>query len=185
MKRALLIGAASAALLAPASADADARPAVCGKHPVLATVQGAGDRANKGWNAREVKTNEEAIRRVRIQRRCAPSKKGRRHVREAIDHARHKYQRAVAAQESEWPTPEEVGVSTSTLYAIRDCESGGDYTAISPDGTYRGGFQFDYATWASVGGAGDPAGASPAEQDYRAALLYRQSGASPWPVCGS
>jgi len=35
-----------------------------------------------------------------------------------------------------------------------------------------------------VGGSGDPAAAPEAEQDYRAALLYAQSGSSPWPVCG-
>ena len=36
-----------------------------------------------------------------------------------------------------------------------------------------------------VGGTGDPAAASEAEQDARAAMLYAQAGASPWPVCGS
>ena len=76
------------------------------------------------------------------------------------------------------------GVSQSTLDTIAACESGGDPTAVSPDGTYRGKYQFDYGTWASVGGSGDPAAAPEAEQDYRAALLYSQSGSSPWPVCG-
>jgi hypothetical protein len=76
------------------------------------------------------------------------------------------------------------GVSQSTLDAIGACESGGDPTAISSDGTYRGKYQFDYGTWASVGGSGDPAAAPEKEQDYRAALLYAQSGSSPWPVCG-
>jgi soluble lytic murein transglycosylase-like protein len=81
-------------------------------------------------------------------------------------------------------TPESVGVSSATLEAIASCESGGDPTAVSADGTYRGKYQFDYGTWASVGGSGDPAAAPEAEQDYRAALLYAQSGSSPWPVCG-
>jgi soluble lytic murein transglycosylase-like protein len=76
------------------------------------------------------------------------------------------------------------GISRSTLDAIATCESGGDPTAVSADGTYRGKYQFDYGTWESVGGSGDPAGASAAEQDYRAALLYERSGSSPWPVCG-
>jgi TolA-binding protein len=76
------------------------------------------------------------------------------------------------------------GVSISTLEAIASCESGGDPTAVSSDGTYRGKYQFDYGTWASMGGSGDPAAAPEAEQDYRAALLYAQSGSSPWPVCG-
>ncbi len=76
------------------------------------------------------------------------------------------------------------GVSQATLDAIGSCESGGDPTAVSSDGTYRGKYQFDYGTWASVGGSGDPAAAPEQEQDYRAALLYAQSGSSPWPICG-
>jgi len=76
------------------------------------------------------------------------------------------------------------GVSQATLDAIGACESGGDPTAVSSDGSYRGKYQFDYGTWESVGGSGDPAAASEPEQDYRAALLYERSGSSPWPVCG-
>jgi hypothetical protein len=76
------------------------------------------------------------------------------------------------------------GVSQETLDAIGDCESGGDPAIVSADGTYRGKYQFDYGTWESVGGTGDPAAASEQEQDYRAALLYARSGSSPWPVCG-
>ena len=62
------------------------------------------------------------------------------------------------------------------LASIRACESGGDYGAVSSSGTYRGAYQFDYATWQAVGGSGDPAAASPAEQDLRAQMLYDQSG---------
>jgi len=76
------------------------------------------------------------------------------------------------------------GVSLETLNAIAACESGGDPTAVSADGSYRGKYQFDYGTWESVGGSGDPAEAPEAEQDYRAALLYERSGSSPWPICG-
>jgi hypothetical protein len=76
------------------------------------------------------------------------------------------------------------GVSLSTLEAIASCESGGNPTIVSSDGTYRGKYQFDYGTWESMGGSGDPAAAPEAEQDYRAALLYAASGSSPWPVCG-
>jgi Transglycosylase-like domain len=76
------------------------------------------------------------------------------------------------------------GVSLDTLNAIASCESGGDPTAVSSDGSYRGKYQFDYGTWESVGGTGDPAAASESEQDYRAALLYAQAGSSPWPICG-
>jgi hypothetical protein len=76
------------------------------------------------------------------------------------------------------------GVSMATLEAIASCESGGDPTAVSSDGSYRGKYQFSFETWAAVGGSGDPATASEAEQDYRAALLYVQSGPGQWPVCG-
>ncbi len=76
------------------------------------------------------------------------------------------------------------GVSQETLDSIAACESGGDPAAVSSDGTYRGKYQFDYGTWESMGGSGDPAAASEQEQDYRAALLYSQSGSSPWPICG-
>jgi len=76
------------------------------------------------------------------------------------------------------------GVSIETLASIAACESGGDPTVVSSDGSYRGKYQFDFGTWESVGGSGDPAAAPEQEQDYRAALLYSQSGSSPWPVCG-
>ena len=76
------------------------------------------------------------------------------------------------------------GVSIETLESIAECESGGDPTIVSSDGSYRGKYQFSVSTWESVGGSGDPAAAPEAEQDYRAALLYAQSGSSPWPVCG-
>ena len=76
------------------------------------------------------------------------------------------------------------GISQATLDAIGACESGGDPGAVSADGTYRGKYQFDYGTWASVGGHGDPAAAPVKEQDYRAALLYVRSGSSPWTICG-
>jgi hypothetical protein len=83
------------------------------------------------------------------------------------------------------------GSSTTTgsapsgnLQAIAACESGGNPGAVGGGGAFRGKYQFDYATWASVGGSGDPAAAPEAEQDMRAQMLYERSGSSPWPVCG-
>ena len=70
------------------------------------------------------------------------------------------------------------------LDSIAACESGGDPGAHSRDGLYHGKYQFDFDTWASVGGSGDPHKASEREQDYRAALLYQSRGSQPWPVCG-
>jgi hypothetical protein len=71
-----------------------------------------------------------------------------------------------------------------TLDAIAHCESRGDPTAVSADGVFRGKYQFDLATWRSVGGNGDPALASEREQDHRARVLADQRGTAPWPICG-
>jgi hypothetical protein len=70
------------------------------------------------------------------------------------------------------------------LEAIAACESGGNPSAVGGGGQFRGKYQFTYSTWASVGGSGDPAAATEAEQDKRAAMLLARSGNSPWPVCG-
>ena len=74
--------------------------------------------------------------------------------------------------------------SDAQLAALRRCESGGNYRAVSPSGAYRGAYQFDRRTWRGVGGSGDPAAAHPLEQDHRARLLHSARGWSPWPVCG-
>ncbi|MEV0928026.1 ubiquitin-like domain-containing protein [Streptomyces spongiicola] len=68
--------------------------------------------------------------------------------------------------------------------ALAQCESGGRPDAVDPSGTYGGLYQFDAATWRSLGGRGRPQDASPEEQTYRAKKLYVQRGASPWPHCG-
>ena len=69
--------------------------------------------------------------------------------------------------------------------ALAQCESGGRPNAVSASGKYRGMYQFSYATWAGVGGSGDPAAASAEEQTARAQMLYNRSGAGQWPHCGS
>lgn len=73
---------------------------------------------------------------------------------------------------------------SATLARIRRCESRGNYSIVSASGRYRGAYQFDFTTWRGVGGSGDPAAASPSEQDYRALLLLRLRGTRPWPICG-
>jgi hypothetical protein len=75
-------------------------------------------------------------------------------------------------------------VASPQLEAIAACESGGDPHSIGGGGAFRGKYQFTYGTWASIGGTGDPAAASEAEQDRRAHMLLAKSGSSPWPVCG-
>ena len=91
-----------------------------------------------------------------------------------------------AASTRRAPAPAIGGGSTASpaLQAIAACESGGNASAVGGGGAYRGKYQFDSATWASVGGSGDPAAAPEAEQDRRAAMLYARAGASSWPVCG-
>jgi len=75
--------------------------------------------------------------------------------------------------------------TSPTLERIAQCESGGDITAVSPDGRYRGKYQSDRTTCRQMGGSGDdPAQASEAEQDRMAAKLLEARGTAPWPVCG-
>jgi peptidoglycan hydrolase-like protein with peptidoglycan-binding domain len=76
------------------------------------------------------------------------------------------------------------GARAAALERIARCESGADPTAVSADGRYRGKYQFDRATWRSLGGSGDPADAPEAEQDMRAARLHARQGTAPWPSCG-
>ena len=81
-------------------------------------------------------------------------------------------------------TAEPGGDAAATLERIAQCESGGNPSAVSADGTYRGKYQFDRETWRAMGGSGDPADAPEAEQDRIAAALLAQRGTAPWPVCG-
>ena len=77
--------------------------------------------------------------------------------------------------------------------ALRQCESSGNYRAISiaPAGRYRGAYQFSRSTWDWVApqiGADylvgvDPAEASPADQDRMAKALWDINGWAPWPAC--
>jgi hypothetical protein len=71
------------------------------------------------------------------------------------------------------------------LNVIARCESGGDPTAVSPDGRYRGKYQFDLRTWRAVNGVGDPALAPEHVQDRLARELLLRRGTAPWPVCGA
>jgi hypothetical protein len=92
------------------------------------------------------------------------------------------------------PVPVPVGATSpgdAALEALRVCESGGDYTAVSPGGSYRGAYQFGQGTWDSVASRWrpdlvgvDPAAAAPADQDALARALYDEAGSSPWPHCG-
>jgi peptidoglycan hydrolase-like protein with peptidoglycan-binding domain len=73
----------------------------------------------------------------------------------------------------------------AVMAKIAQCESGGNPTAVSPSGQYRGKYQFSQATWESLGGTGDPAAADENVQDMYAAGLYNQRGLAPWPACSA
>ena len=91
----------------------------------------------------------------------------------------------IAAAPAKAQTQSTGSTGSGTLAEIARCESGGDPTAISSSGRYRGKYQFSRATWRDLGGTGDPAAAPESVQDAMAAKLLAQRGTSPWPVCGS
>ena len=91
--------------------------------------------------------------------------------------------RATGARASSVRRPAPGGSASAALDRIARCESGGNPRAVSADGRYRGKYQFSRATWKQMGGKGDPARASEAEQDRIAAALYAAQGGAPWPSC--
>jgi hypothetical protein len=74
------------------------------------------------------------------------------------------------------------------LQCVVQAESGGNYGAVSPNGLYRGAFQFSQSTWnfaAQAAGRPDLVGvppnlASKADQDSLAVALYALDGERPW-----
>jgi transglycosylase-like protein len=98
--------------------------------------------------------------------------------------ARHSHRRETKRQKRAKKAAAKPKVSPQ-LQSIAECESHGNPRSIGGGGQYRGKYQFDHGTWASVGGKGDPAAASEAEQDRRAQMLYERNGAGQWPVCGA
>jgi peptidoglycan hydrolase-like protein with peptidoglycan-binding domain len=69
--------------------------------------------------------------------------------------------------------------SANAWLRLRQCESSNNYSINTGNGHY-GAYQFDLATWRSVGGTGYPSSASAGEQDARALILYRERGWQPW-----
>jgi peptidoglycan endopeptidase LytE len=129
-----------------------------------------------------VERQQEEIRERRLEREAAEA--------EAAEAAAAEAAAAEEAEAAAVPAAPSTGAPTSgspaspALDSIAACESGGDYGAVDPSGTYHGAYQFDQQTWESVGGSGSPSSASAAEQDARAQQLLEQSGSSPWPNCG-
>ena len=137
--------------------------------------------AERKWEQKDPVTKAQA-RRIENHRRCARTpqtlawmiKASKRQRRQFKEHRRRKL--AEPVYDIDPP-------GAAYLYGLRMCESGGNYGTNTGNG-YYGAYQFSLSTWASVGGSGLPSNASPAEQDYRAALLWRTGGSGHWPVCG-
>lgn len=112
-----------------------------------------------------------------------------RHLRKSLNILRGMRVSSRAASYLRTGAPSKAPAGTQTVYAggtlesIAQCESGGNPATNTGNGFY-GKYQFTLQTWASVGGSGNPAAASEAEQNKRAAMLYAREGSSPWPVCG-
>ena len=82
-------------------------------------------------------------------------------------------------------------ISDAGLSRLRACESGGNYSAVSRNGLYRGAYQFSRRTWSNVAknvlptfASVDPAAAPPHVQDAMARALWAATGPRSWPVCG-
>ena len=126
-------------------------------------------------------TGNDAFHRARFETRLRGD--GPRALRTRVKRLRRDLERARHAARAR-RTPGSGTVSTpGYLEAIAACESGGNPATNTGNGFY-GKYQVTQSTWESVGGTGNPAAAPEAEQDRRAAMLYAQSGSSPWPVCG-
>lgn len=136
---------------------------------------------------------DSALRAARDRRHCAKNGHHRWAMKNAWRFAKERYYdhraeerirlRRKAAREAYLDAVSPPGLPE--LERIASCESGGDPTAVSSTGKYRGKYQFDQASWEEVGGSGDPAAAPEKEQDERAAALYiARGGTSPWPICG-
>lgn len=82
--------------------------------------------------------------------------------------------------------------SAELLAELRQCEATGAYAAVSPNGIYRGAYQFDRRTWDDLHRRHgldylvgvDPDLVYPTEQDRAAILLWLERGPKPWPTCG-
>ncbi len=74
------------------------------------------------------------------------------------------------------------------LACVAQAESGGNYQAVSPNGLYRGAFQFSQSTWNFAAKAANrpdligvpPNEASKADQDTLAVALFALDGERPW-----
>jgi hypothetical protein len=172
-RQATAIALAGTLLAAPAAASAaDSLVAPIAGHPTVAAQMNAERSLNLRGDltaraVRLARRQDISPARERGRLRGAPTGEIRARIREL--------ERRLKA-----PPP---STASPVMEAIAQCESGGNPATDTGNGFY-GKYQFTLETWAAVGGSGNPAHASEAEQDRRAAILYEQAGPSPWPVCG-
>jgi hypothetical protein len=172
--RTITAAAIAGALLSVSAAQADdpLRPALGGHDTVAAQMRS---------EARDNRRDDLARRTFQLARRVAADNgerfdakaERRRLARMSADELRDRTQELRDSRFTASPT----------LQAIAACESGGNPATDTGNGFY-GKYQFTLETWAAIGGTGNPARASEAEQDRRATMLHARAGASPWPVCG-
>jgi len=130
------------------------------------------------FQRRTAHVKDDEFRASRVRHRLEGASIGE--LRTELRRSRREMRRAKQAEAA----PAATGSTASpNLEAIAACESGGNPSTNTGNGFY-GKYQFTQSTWESVGGTGNPAAASEAEQDQRAAMLYAQQGTTPWPVCG-
>jgi hypothetical protein len=166
--------AVAGALLSVSAARAEdpLRPALGGHETVAAQMR---------EEARENRRDDLARKTLRVARRVAADNGGRFDA--AAERRRLRGMEPAELRERMRELRDSRFTASPTLQAIAACESGGNPATDTGNGFY-GKYQFTLDTWSAVGGGGNPAHASEAEQDRRATILYEQAGASPWPVCG-
>lgn len=164
----LVAGLASVAVLATGAAG------------VALAQERNSDSARESRAALAIERGGAERRESRAERAREARQAERRAARERKQAARRKKREQARMAAASGPVE---GVPRATLDAIAACESGGNPAAVNPAG-YYGKYQFSISTWQAVGGSGNPAAASEAEQDMRAAMLYNRAGPGQWPVCG-
>jgi Transglycosylase-like domain len=167
------LAVAGALLSVPAAQAEDPLRSALGGHDTVA--------AQMRSEARDIRRDDLARRALELARRVAADN-GERFDAEA-DRRRLDGLSAAELRDRMQELRDSRFTASPTLQAIAACESGGNPAADTGNGFY-GKYQFTLETWHAVGGTGNPAHASEAEQDRRATMLYARAGASPWPVCG-
>jgi Transglycosylase-like domain len=175
---AVAVGAAALALPATAAADEPPTGTV-----LTSWAQMHAARERQVVRVRTRRVVHRAHRLARLRHRRFSARTYRRRLRGELPAHLHHRLRALRQRIEHARRPAPAAAASPTLQAIAACESGGNPAADTGNGFY-GKYQFTVSTWQSIGGTGNPAAASEAEQDRRAAMLYARDGAAPWPVCG-